>query len=217
LHLLPNGVAGGIGSVFAGIVMRATGKYWTLTIGCCVGGLIASILLSLWNPETSDFELWFDIVPGGFSLSSVITSTLIALISSVDREDIAVATGISYLFRTTGQVLGVSLTGALAQSILQKELRERIRIPEAEKLIQEIRQTTSIIRTLEPELRDAAVSSWALALQAVFICNVAVALCTLLFCLPIQEYELPSSFSSQGKQGNQEGSEANEDGVVEEI
>ena len=102
--------------------------------------------------------------------SSIITSTLIvclillcyrsgtsliimqALISSVDREDIAVATGsrfktfntnktltesslpVSYLFRTSGQVLGVSLTGALAQNILRNELRERIRGPGAEEV-----------------------------------------------------------------------------------
>lgn len=39
---------------------------------------------------------------------------------------------VSYLFRTTGQVLGVSLSGALAQGILRKDLRERIHIPDAE-------------------------------------------------------------------------------------
>jgi hypothetical protein len=33
---------------------------------------------------------------------------------------------VSYLFRTTGQVLGVSLSGALTQAILAKELGERI-------------------------------------------------------------------------------------------
>jgi len=152
-----------------------------------------------------------------------------ALIGSVDREDMAVATGsrskifntstgftkplleVSYLFRTSGQVLGVSLTGALAQSILREELRERIHGPGAEevrrlqfdhgiplmiaivppKLIREIRHTTSIIRKLEPELRDAASSSWAVALRAVFICNATISFAMLLSCLPIQEFELP--------------------------
>jgi hypothetical protein len=33
---------------------------------------------------------------------------------------------VSYLFRTTGQVLGVSLSGALTQAILAKELGARI-------------------------------------------------------------------------------------------
>jgi hypothetical protein len=152
-----------------------------------------------------------------------------ALIGSVDHEDMAVATGsrfktfnpltgftkprlvVSYLFRTSGQVLGVSLTGALAQSILREELRERIHGPGAEevrrlqfdhgtplmiaiippKLIREIRHTTSIIRKLEPELRDAASSSWAVALRAVFICNAAISFVLLFSCWPIQEFELP--------------------------
>lgn len=148
-------------------------------------------------------------------MSSIITSTLIALISSVDREDIAVATGISYLFRTSGQVLGVSLTDALAQSILRKELRERIRGPGAEELIRDIRHTTSIIRTLEPELRDAAASSWAIALRAVFICNAVVAFGTLLSCLPIQQHELPNTLAGEGKRTIQESSESREDYVDE--
>jgi len=54
-----------------------------------------------------------------------------AMIANVAREDIAVATGITYLFRTTGQVLGVSLSGALLQAVLTKQLRKRITGPEA--------------------------------------------------------------------------------------
>ena len=53
------------------------------------------------------------------------------MIANVAKEDIAVATGITYLFRTTGQVLGVSLSGALLQAILAKQLRKRITGPEA--------------------------------------------------------------------------------------
>ena len=38
---------------------------------------------------------------------------------------------VTYLFRTTGQVIGVSLSGALLQSILTAKLRERIHGPDA--------------------------------------------------------------------------------------
>jgi len=210
LHLLPNSIAVGIGSLLAGAIMRATGKYWTLTILSCVCGLASAILLSSWNSETSELRLWLDIVPAGFSLASIVTTTLIALIGSVDHEDMAVVTGISYLFRTSGQVLGVSLTGALAQSILREELRKRIHVPGAEELIREIRHTTSIIRDLEPELRDAASSSWAVALRAVFICNAAISFGMLLSCLPIQEFELPSTLVNVGKQTTQEGTGSGE-------
>jgi len=36
---------------------------------------------------------------------------------------------VTYLFRTTGQVLGVSLSGAILQAVLLQKLRERIQGP----------------------------------------------------------------------------------------
>jgi hypothetical protein len=74
------------------------------------------------------------------------------MIASVAKEDLAVATGsecfvthvpplgltklalpclVTYLFRTSGQVLGVSLGGALLQTVLTQKLRERITGPHA--------------------------------------------------------------------------------------
>lgn len=38
---------------------------------------------------------------------------------------------VTYLFRTTGQVLGVSLSGAILQAVLLRKLRERIQGPDA--------------------------------------------------------------------------------------
>ena len=38
---------------------------------------------------------------------------------------------VTYLFRTTGQVLGVSLSGAVLQAVLLQKLRERIHGPDA--------------------------------------------------------------------------------------
>jgi hypothetical protein len=42
---------------------------------------------------------------------------------------------VTYLFRTTGQVLGVSLSGALFQGVLVGELRERMPGPDAQKVL----------------------------------------------------------------------------------
>lgn len=61
------------------------------------------------------------------------------MIAGVYKEDMAVATGITYLFRTTGQVLGVSLSGAVLQAVLLHRLRQRIRGPDAEEVIYAIR------------------------------------------------------------------------------
>ena len=53
------------------------------------------------------------------------------MIANVAREDVAVATGVLFLFRTTGQVLGVSLSGAILQAVLTKQLQKRITGPGA--------------------------------------------------------------------------------------
>jgi len=199
-HLVPNSVALSVGSVFAGWMMRRTGKLYILTI---VSGLLTVLgcsLVTSWGENTARWHLWLDIVPNGFGGSSVITSTLIALIASVPKEDMAVATGISYLFRTTGQVLAVSLSGALVQAVITKELHQRITGPGAEEIILRIRHNTDLISTLEPALKKAAVDSYAIALRAVFICQTAMAILTVLSSLAIEENPLPGSLEEQEEQ-----------------
>ncbi|KAG8955270.1 hypothetical protein FRC03_011230 [Tulasnella sp. 419] len=197
LRLLPNAVILACGSVGAGLIMRKTGRYYYLCLGSAVLSVITSVLMIRWNPSSAAWHMWIDILPNGLGISSLITSTLIALIASVGREDIAVATGISYLFRTTGQVLGVSLSGALMQRVLIHNLRKRIVGPGSSELIKAIRHSTIIIPSLDPPVRQAAVESYSLALRAVFIVQTAVALLTLLSCLPIEEHPLPGSHEEQ--------------------
>jgi MFS family permease len=167
LHLLPHSVAISTGSVFAGWVMRRTGKLYGLTLLSAMGALYASTMVAMWNDNSSKWHLWTDLIPQGFGMASVITTTLIALIACVSKTDVAVATGMTYLFRTTGQVLGVSLSGALLQAVLQSKLRQRIQGPNAEELILRIRHSTDVIRELDPMLRKSAIDSYADALESV--------------------------------------------------
>jgi len=159
--------------------------------------ILASVLAIFWNENSSAFHLWLDLIPHGFGMASFITSTLIAMIAGVYKEDMAVATGITYLFRTTGQVLGVSLSGAILQAVLLQKLRERISGPDAAQVIHAIRHTAQIIPTLEPHLRKAAVDSYADALRTVFICQAAISVLGFLACLPIQENPLPGTRQEQ--------------------
>ncbi|KAG6911679.1 hypothetical protein DXG01_007929 [Tephrocybe rancida] len=63
------------------------------------------------------------------SLERKLVALAPAMIAGVYKEDMAVATGITYLFRTTGQVVGVSLSGAVLQAVLLQKLRLRIQGP----------------------------------------------------------------------------------------
>ncbi|KAF9569492.1 vacuolar amino acid permease [Agrocybe pediades] len=192
LHLLPHSFAISTGSVFAGWIMRRTGKLYTLTLVSALLSIYAMVSASLWSESSSQFHLWVDLIPQGFGMASFITSTLIAMIVGVYKEDMAVATGITYLFRTTGQVLGVSLSGAILQAVLLQKLRERITGPDAAQVTGYVRRhAAEIIPTLEPTLRKAAVDSYADALRVVFIFQAALSTLGFLACLPIQESVLP--------------------------
>jgi len=154
----------------------------------------------MWNDNSSQLHLWSDLIPQGFGMASVITTTFIALIACVSKEDVAVATGITYLFRTTGQVLGVSLSGTLMQAVLLSKLQQRIQGPKAEELISRIRHSTDVIRELDPSLRKSAIDSYADALRVVFICQVALNFLTFLSCMAIQENPLPGTLEEQESQ-----------------
>jgi hypothetical protein len=53
------------------------------------------------------------------------------MIANVAIEDVAVATGILFLYRGTGHALGASLSGALLQAVLTNQLQKRITGPDA--------------------------------------------------------------------------------------
>jgi len=174
--------------------------------------ILASVLARCWNENTSAFHLWVDLIPQGLGVASFITTTLIAMIAGVYKEDMSVAIGITYLFRTTGQVLGVSLSGALLQAVLLQKLRQRIQGPDAAEIIYTIRHSAQIIPTLEPHLRKAAVDAYADALRVVFICQAAINVLGFLACLPIQESPLPATREEQEQQfRDQEAVEQGED------
>ncbi|KAJ7507587.1 major facilitator superfamily domain-containing protein [Mycena galericulata] len=189
-HLLPHSIAISCGSVAAGWMMRRTGKLYTLTVASAVSSISANVLVIFWHENSSPWHLWFDIVPQGFGMASFITTTLIAMIAGVIKEDMAVATGITYLFRTTGQVLGVSLSGAILQAVLLQKLRERIHGPNSAETFP-FSHSAASIPNLDPLWRKAAVDSYADALRVVFIFQAAMAFLAFLFCLPIEENPLP--------------------------
>ncbi|KAF7314989.1 MFS general substrate transporter [Mycena indigotica] len=195
-HLVPNSFAVAVGSLFAGWYMRHTGRYWTLQAFGGSGLILANIVLSTWSRETPEWVLYVTLMPSGFGLASTLTTTLLALIASVPREDIPLATGLSYLFRTTGQVLGVSLSAAVTQTLLAKELRRRI---DDDEIISNILSSTTYIRTLPPHLQEEATASWMKALHVVFTCQIVVAVALFFSSLPVEELPLPDTVDNAVK------------------
>ncbi|KAE8265518.1 hypothetical protein A4X09_0g6625 [Tilletia walkeri] len=191
LHLIPNSIALSIGSVTAGWYMRKTGRFYWFNLVNAVLLTVASVCISGFDVDTPKWWTYVAIVPSGFGIAAVLTCTLIAAMNTVERKDIAVMTGMTYLFRSNAQVLGVALSGVLLQTILKEQLRQRITGPNADQIISQIRHQASIVPSLSPELRQAAVESYRVALRSVFMGTTVVGLFVIFFCAIIRDEELP--------------------------
>ncbi|KAJ7234813.1 MFS general substrate transporter [Mycena rebaudengoi] len=198
-HLIPNSACVAIGSLFAGWYMRHFGRYWKIQALGCLGLLTANCVLASWSARTPEWVLYTTLMPAGLGSAGTLTTTLLALIASILPDDIPLATGLSYLFRTTGEVLGVSLSAALTQALLARELRMRIVGDGADGIIVKILASAAYIHTLPTELQEKATASWMRAPHVVFQCQMgdkAVAVFLFLSSLPIEEFPLPDTVAA---------------------
>ena len=156
LRLLPGIVAGVSGSLFGGVVMQKTGRYYwltviaytTLTIG------IFPILLCSGIVVNNTYGIALGLVLCGFSNGIGVTTSLIGLIANASTEDQAVATACSYLFRSLGSVIGLSLSATVVQQSLRTQLRDRLRSgKDADQIAKRVRESLEYIKSLDPEIQ----------------------------------------------------------------
>ncbi|KAK4700525.1 hypothetical protein P7C70_g5721, partial [Phenoliferia sp. Uapishka_3] len=192
LHLIPNAVFASTASLLGGIYMAKTGNYRTMLITSGVLGVVGPLMMTFWqHNKTSEAFYWISMVPAGTGYGAIITITLVALISAVAPADMAASTGVSYLFRATGSVLGISLSTSILQNTLRTELPKVITGKHAAKIISKIRSDVGIIRTLEPELREGAIQAYQIAMRYVFIAITIAAFLALCAIIPIPQHALP--------------------------
>ncbi|GAC76946.1 predicted transporter [Moesziomyces antarcticus T-34] len=202
MHLIPISFAAAAGSLWAGLYMKRTGRYWHANIFCCVLNIVSTAYGASWNKGTSAWEEYLTFVPQAFGTSAIFTFMLIALIASVSKDKAAVATGTVYLFRSLGQVMGVSLSTAMFQMLLQSQMHVNI-TPEllphpqdgqrgVEKLISALRHDASLVPTLQPAaLRHAAQLSYMNAIKWIFVLVTALNVLYLAVCSGVEEQALP--------------------------
>ncbi|KAJ1027849.1 hypothetical protein NDA13_003302 [Ustilago tritici] len=192
LHLIPNSIALSVGSVLAGLTMRSSGRYYSYNLVNSMLITVSIICFTTFTQDSSEAYTYASIVPHGFGTAGVLTCTFIALINSVPRSDVAVATSMSYMARNTGQILGVSGGGTLFQALLKRQLRQKITGNDADRIISEIRHKSSIVPELPTELQKAAIESYAFALRWVFTGIAVVSLGTVIGCAFIEDKGLPN-------------------------
>nr|ANC28057.1 major facilitator superfamily [Polyporus umbellatus] len=195
LTLLPTIFGGVSGSLAAGLFMQKTGKYYVFTLAMFVLMLVGNIMISLVTGVTafSLAGLILGIIVNNFGIGAGINSTLVALIANAGPDDQAIATAVSYLFRSLGSVVGLSVGTALAQDILRQSLRKRLTGQpgvDVDEITRRVRESLGYIGQLEPAVRAKVVRSYQDGLQATFWFTVTLSVLTVLISLYIKEKPL---------------------------
>ncbi|ORX39938.1 multidrug resistance protein fnx1 [Kockovaella imperatae] len=199
-HLTPYTLLLGLGSLEVGWVMRRTGKYWWLSIFHALLLVLTGVLMFTWSTKSPGWMFWVAQMPSAFGYGAILTTSLVALMTDVVRQgkgETAVATSMTYMFRMVGQVFGVSLSQAIIQAIVAKDLTNSIQGPRKQEIIQLIRHSASSIRDLEPVYRDAAVAAYQHALHTVFICNLVLTIVNTCILTAVKEEEMPEQRASE--------------------
>ena len=181
LRLIPSIICGTSGSLFGGIYMKRTGRYYWLTVisySCLVLGMV---LVTLTSGVLTDNNVL--IIVGmcinGFSNGIGVTSTLIGLIANASHQDQAIATACSYLFRSLGSVFGVSISATVNNQALRKNLAKelpKLGLPpkEAIEIADRVRQSLAYLRQLKPDVRAVVADCYAKSTTAAFVLEIGL-------------------------------------------
>jgi predicted MFS family arabinose efflux permease len=193
VRLLPGIVAGVTGSLAGGYIMQLTGRYYWLTVGGYTLLTLAAIPLLLFTGlvANSTWGISIGLAMGGLGNGSGVTSSLIALISNAAPEDQAVATACSYLFRSLGSVVGLSVLSTVVQQSLQNQLAYRLRNgADAEEIARRVRESLDYVKELAPEIQEIVRESYASATRTGFGLVLAIVACSMISSFFIREKRL---------------------------
>ncbi|RDW82569.1 MFS general substrate transporter-47 [Coleophoma cylindrospora] len=125
-HLFPAVLGNTIGGLAAGFTIQKSGKYKSLTIIAPLVSAVAYLLMILrWTGHTTWLES-MEIIPGGLGTGMASAATFIALTSSVQKAEVAIATGGMYLASSVGMVGGIAVGSTVQQSGLRSILERKL-------------------------------------------------------------------------------------------
>ncbi|KAL5498760.1 hypothetical protein ACEPAH_2115 [Sanghuangporus vaninii] len=178
LGLVPAVLGGVTGSLGSGLFMQRTGKYYWLTAVMFVMQFAGTSMLALatWVQKGTVAVVEAGLAVQGLGNGSGVTTTLIAIIANAAPEDQAIATAISYLFRSMGSVLGISIGSTLVQNSLRKHLRERLsgEDVDVDDIVQRARSSLESLTSLPEKIQMIVRSSYAEAIRVAFLFSVAM-------------------------------------------
>ncbi|QDS72312.1 hypothetical protein FKW77_007509 [Venturia effusa] len=191
-RLIPQSVGASVGSLGAGYIMRATGRYYILNIFTESLLLISSVLIAgTFDQNTAQVPPYVYFFLMGAGYGGMLTVTLLALIAAVDHKHQAVVTSASYAFRSTGSTIGITIASAVFQNILKSQLWARFGgRPDAEEFIGMLRNSIGEVQNLKGDVYEEAIKAYMWALKGVWFTMLGVATLGVVVSLGMREHTL---------------------------
>ncbi|CAO2657480.1 Nn.00g036060.m01.CDS01 [Neocucurbitaria sp. VM-36] len=203
LLLVPSIVCGVSGSLFSGLYMKRTAKYYWITV-IAYTNLTVGLALILLFAGTITKSLPVMVVGTcicAFSNGIGVTTTLIGLIANASHTDQAVATACSYLFRSLGSVFGISMCATAFNQTLRKSLQSALSgDKDADKIAERVRAGLSYFRTLDPHLKGIVKECYGEATRAALSVSIVLVAGSAFFAWFIKEKSLHNKKAAQGEE-----------------
>ncbi|KAK0383508.1 hypothetical protein NLU13_9419 [Sarocladium strictum] len=194
LMILPSPVGVAVGSIGTGIYMRKTGRYLGIGIACLlvfVAGIGCFSFLGQDGPQWL-IALAFALV--GIGYGGHLTTTLLGCIASVDHSQQAVVTSATYLARSLGGTIGITIGSAVYQNILKSSLWEEFGDkPHAAEWIKRIRDDLDTLKHLPEGWHEGVMRSFMAAFSGVWLTLLSMAVLGLVCISMLKQHTLHSS------------------------
>jgi MFS family permease len=165
-HLFPAVLGNTVGGLLAGYTIQRTGRYKILIMLAAICSSITySLLIIRWNGHISILES-LEIIPGGFGTGVASSATFIALTSSLEHKDMAMATSGMYLASTVGGVVGIAVSSAVQLGTLRTLLTRGLEdVSGSKRIMENVISKVSSIAKLDEPVRRIVVESYVRSLE----------------------------------------------------
>ena len=185
-----------IGAFGAGIMLRATGKYYHLNWANHMLLVLGSALMVRLRFDTSPWYPFVCLGVFGLGFGGMLVTTLVALVSAVEQEDQAVVTSAAFAFRSTGSAIGLTVASSTFQNLLRLRLHTYIgKIDDAEDIISHVRDNFDEVNHLDDPIRGIVRESYMEAVRGVFLVVCGFSVLAAVTSLFIKQHKLHANIA----------------------
>ncbi|PNP84645.1 hypothetical protein FNYG_02274 [Fusarium nygamai] len=194
IQILPSPIGISVGSLLSGFIMKRTGKYTKLGVVGLLFLIAGVVVLTIQNEHSPKWLMGVSFFLIGSGYGATLTTTLLACIAAVDHSQQAVITSATYLARSLGSTVGVTIGSAVYQNILKARLWDRFGAePGAADEIRRIRDDLDEIKHLPEGWYDGVISSFVEAFRGVWLTLLAFAIIGLICISLMRQHTLHST------------------------